>query len=149
MLPSRSRGAFFVGVFTVASAFVMGGVFLALGAQIARDLVGSDNALLTGLALATWPVAGIPAAMLARLLSTRSAALLGGVFAAAGSLLLLSAGADRSLGILLASSTISGLGYGLMFSAGFGLVSAAASLGRTTIVSPHEPLDPAPGSQSE
>ncbi|WP_159500120.1 MFS transporter [Microbacterium sp. 18062] len=127
-LPSRSRGTFFVGALTVASAFIMGGVFLALGAQIARDLVGSDNALLTGAVLATWPIAGIPAAVIARRVSARSAALGGGVLAAVGSLMLLPAGSDRSLGLFLAASIISGLGYGLLFSSGFGKVSASATV---------------------
>lgn len=129
-LPSRPRGPFFVGVFTVACAFVMGGVFLALGAQIARDLVGSDNAFLAALSLATWPVAGIPAAMVARRLGARGAALPGGVLAATGSLLLLPAGSGQSLGLFLAASITSGLGYGLLFSSGFGTVVASATTTR-------------------
>lgn len=130
-LPERPlRAGFFVGLLTIASAFVMGGVFLALGAQIARDVVGSDNALLTALTLATWPVMGIPASLLARRFPAAPSAVLGGLLAAAGSLLLLPAGAGRSLGLFLAASVLSGFGYGLLFSSGFARVTGAATAAR-------------------
>ena len=126
-VPARSRRTFLIGVLTVSGAFAVGGVVLALGAQVARDVVGSDSALLTSIALAAWPAAGVPAAILARHLGRRRAALLGGAVAAIGSLLLLPAGTERSLLWFLAASVSSGAGYGLLFTSGFASVSAVAT----------------------
>lgn len=125
-VPVAGRRPFVLGTGTVLSAFVMGGVFLALGAQIAKELVGSQNAFITSLALASWPLAGVPAAFVANRIRVRTASLIGGAAAAVGSVLLLPAAAHHSFTMFLVSSVVSGFGYGLMFSAGFSLVSAAA-----------------------
>lgn len=125
-VPAVHRREFVIGTGTILSAFVMGGVFLALGSQIAKELVGSQNAFITSLALATWPLAGVPASLAANRLSARSASLAGGVAAAVGSLLLLPAAGFHSLSLFLVAGVLSGFGYGLLFSAGFSLVSAAA-----------------------
>lgn len=124
--PETRRTAFFIGCGTLAAAFMMGGVFLSLGAQIARDLTGAGNAFLVATALSTWPLVGVPAAFLARRVAPRTAAVLGGPLAAFGSLALLPAALTTSLPIFFLSCAASGFGYGLLFYAGVGVVSANA-----------------------
>jgi predicted MFS family arabinose efflux permease len=129
-VPAGDRRGFGTGTAAVTVAFVTGAVFLALGAQIIRDLVGTADALLAALTLATWPLVVVPTTLLARRMRTAAAVRLGGAVAAAGMALLLVAGIVDALAVFLAAAVVSGVGYGFLMYGGLGLVTTAADAGR-------------------
>ena len=104
----------------------MGAIFLALGAQIARDLVRSDNAFIDGAIISLSAVAIGVVAVLARPMRPRLAVTLGPVLATAGLGLLVVAGLAHSLPAFIVASLVAGAGYSLLFSGGLGLVTASA-----------------------
>lgn len=125
-LPTANRGSFWLGVVSISVAFVMGAVILAVGAQIAGDLVGADNALLAALPLASWAVAILPASMWAQRREPHRASLVGGVLAVFGLAAMMLAAGYGSLAVFVLATIISGASYGLMFYGGIGLVNEAA-----------------------
>lgn len=125
-MPREERGAFTAGTLGISAAYAMGAIFLALGAQIARDLVRSDNAFLDGAIISLSAVTIGVVAVMARPLSPRMAVTLGPVLAIVGLGLLIVAGLDHSLPAFIASSLVAGAGYSLMFSGGLGLVTSSA-----------------------
>lgn len=125
-MPREERAAFTAGTLGISAAYAMGAIFLALGAQIARDLVRSDNAFLDGAIISLSAVTIGAVAVLARPLRPRAAVTLGPVLAIVGLGLLIVAGLDHSLPAFIASSLVAGAGYSLMFSGGLGLVTSSA-----------------------
>ncbi|RZS68238.1 putative MFS family arabinose efflux permease [Agromyces ramosus] len=125
-MPREERAAFAAGTLGISAAYAMGAIFLALGAQIARDLVRSDNAFLDGAIIALSAVTIGAVAVFARPLRPRAAVTLGPVLAVVGLGLLIVAGLDHSLPAFIASSLVAGAGYSLMFSGGLGLVTSSA-----------------------
>ncbi len=122
-VPRGIRTAFAVGTTALVASFAMGAVFLSLGAQIAEDVIGTQDAFLAGAVISTWALIIIAAAGLARRLPPRTSTVVGGVASVVGLLLLLPAGSATSLGLFLASSLVSGTGYGLLFLGGLGLLN--------------------------
>jgi MFS family permease len=129
-VPGEGRRGFLVGTIAVAVAFVTGAVFLALGAQIIRELVSTANAFHAAATLATWPLVVVPTTLLARRMRADDAVRLGGAVAAVGLALLLPAGVSDSLALFLGSAVVSGVGYGLLMYGGLGLVTTSAESGR-------------------
>jgi predicted MFS family arabinose efflux permease len=125
-LPTVNRGSFWLGVVSISVGFVMGAVILAVGAQIARDLVGAENALLAALPLASWAVAILPASMQAQRREPHQASLIGGVLAVFGLAAMMLAAGYESLAVFVLATIVSGASYGLMFYGGIGLVNEAA-----------------------
>ena len=110
----------------VTSGYALGAVMLSLGAHVARELIGSNNALVNGAAIALFAiVAGIVAMPAKRLTSTR-AMMLGGIATTAGMALLAWAASGHSLAIFLASAVAAGSGYSLLYTGGLGLINATA-----------------------
>jgi hypothetical protein len=62
-----------------ASGYLIGGLTMPLGAQIAHDLVGSDNAFVNGVAIALFVVAAGVLAEPGKRLTPRAAITVGGV----------------------------------------------------------------------
>ncbi|MET0784023.1 MAG: MFS transporter [Leifsonia flava] len=125
-MPLGERPAFLAGALGISAAYAMGAIFLALGAQIARDLVRSDNAFIDGAIISLSAVAIGVVAVLARPMRPRLAVTLGPVLATAGLGLLIVAGLAHSLPAFIVASLVAGAGYSLMFSGGLGLVTASA-----------------------
>jgi MFS family permease len=110
----------------VTSGYALGAVMLSLGAQVARELIGSGNSLVNGAAIALFAiVAGAVAMPAKRLPSTRSM-VLGGVATAAGMMLLAWSATSHSLWIFLGSAVAAGSGYSLLYTGGLGLINANA-----------------------
>jgi fucose permease len=105
-------------------------VFLALGAQIIRDVVGTADAFQAAATLATWPLVVVPTTFVARRMGSNGAVQLGGAVAAVGLALLVPAGVADSLALFLGSAVLSGVGYGFLMYGGLGLVTAAAATGQ-------------------
>jgi MFS family permease len=125
-MPRDERPSFIAGTLAVSAAYAMGAIFLALGAQIARDLVRSDDAFVDGAVISLSAVAIGVVAVAARRLRPRLAVTLGPVLALVGLGLLIVAGLGHSLPAFIASSLVAGAGYSLMFAGGLGLVTASA-----------------------
>lgn len=125
LIPAVQRESFVVGTASVTVAFITGAVFLALGAQVLHELVGTTNAFVAAAALATWPVIIVPTTLAAQRFAPRVSTTIGGSIAAAGILLLLLSGITDSLALFLASALTSGTGYGLLVYGGLGLVTSS------------------------
>ena len=125
-IPAGVRIPFTAGTLGISTAYALGAVYLALGAQIARDLVGSTNALVSGAIISVSAVVIGVVAVAARRLAPRIAVTVGPVLVLVALLLLDYAGVLQSLPLFLGSSVIGGAGYSLMFAGGLGLITAAA-----------------------
>jgi MFS family permease len=84
-LPAGAGTVFWSGALAIGGAYAMGAIYLALGAQVARDLVGSDDAFVGGAVISVSAAAIGVVAVLARKLSPRLAVTIGPTVAAAGS----------------------------------------------------------------
>ena len=125
-IPAGSQAMFWSGALGIAGAYAMGAIYLALGAQVARDLVGSADALVGGAIISLSAVSIGVVAVLTRRLTPRLAVTLGPVAASAGLGLLVLAGITHSLLFFLGSSLVGGAGYSLLFAGGLGLVTRSA-----------------------
>jgi MFS family permease len=110
----------------ILAGFSMGSLFLSLGAQIARDLIQTDNALVSGIIIAVTAIAIGFAAILGRGLDSRRAIVWGGLAAAVGMVVLMLSASLASVVLFFASSLLSGVGYGLLFLGGLGLANRFA-----------------------
>lgn len=125
-VPRGMRRDFAAGTLAVSAAFAMGALFLALGAQIARDLIASDDAFVNGAVISISAVVIGVTGIASRGVVPRTALTIGSAGLLIGLFLLIAAGATHSIGFFIAASVISGIGYGLMFSGGLGLITRSA-----------------------
>jgi MFS family permease len=125
-IPKRLRNVFAVATAAVATAYTHGVLILSLGSQVARDLVGSPNALVNGAALSLFAIASAVVGIGARRLRPRAAMTGGAVASALGMVLLAAAVAHHHLPVFLAATAISGAGYSLLFFGGLETINSAA-----------------------
>src|SRR5712672_2794797 len=86
-LPSIPRGIrkiFAVSAIAADTGYVIGGLMMSLGAQIAHDLVGSDNVLVNGVAIALFALAAGAVAVPGKRLTPPGAIIVGGLSAIVG-----------------------------------------------------------------
>jgi MFS family permease len=126
VIPKNLRTAFAVAATAITSAYTHGVLILSLGAQVARDLVGSPNALVNGAALSLFAIASAVVGIGARRLQPRTAMIGGAAASTAGMALLAAAVAHHHLPIFLAATAISGAGYSLLFFGGLEKINGAA-----------------------
>ena len=132
-LPSIPRGIrkiFAASSIAAATGYVIGGLMMSLGAQIAHDLVGSDNVLVNGVAIALFAVAAGVVTIPGRRLTSRVAITVGAISSILGTGLLALATARHALPIFVAAATAGGMGFSLMYSGGLGLINANAPADR-------------------
>jgi MFS family permease len=127
MIPAAARTRFTAGALGIAAAYSMGAIYLALGAQIARDLLRSGNTLVDGALIALSAVAIGAVAIAARRLPARTALLAGPILATVGLGALIAAGSHQSIALFVLSSVVGGAGYALLFSGGLGAVNQSAA----------------------
>jgi MFS family permease len=125
-VPAGLRRAFAAGALGVSTAYAVGSVFLALGAQVARQLVQSSDAFVDGAILAISAVAIGVTAIVARPLAPRVALGTGPIAILLGMAALIAAGTAHSLWLFLASSVVVGVGYSLLYAGGLGIITATA-----------------------
>ena len=125
-IPRGLRGVFATAALAVTAAYTLGSVVLAMGAQIASQLVGSDNVLVTGAMLSVSAVVIGVVAVVARRLPSRSLVIGGTVASVVGLGLLTLSAATHSLAVFLAASALAGAGYSLNFLGGLTLVNTFA-----------------------
>ena len=126
VIPNHLRNAFAVAATAVTSAYTHGVLILSLGGEVARDLVGSPNALVNGAALSLFAIASAVVGIGARSLQPRTAMIGGAAASAAGMALLAAAVARHHLPVFLAATAISGAGYSLLFFGGLATINSAA-----------------------
>lgn len=127
-IPRAIARPFVAGALALASSLSIGSVFLALGAQIAHDLVRSDNAFVDGAIISISAVVIGVVAVLTRKVSPRTMLAFGPFTTLIGLGLLVGAGMFHSLPLFIASSVVGGAGYSLLFSGGLGLLTQTAPL---------------------
>jgi predicted MFS family arabinose efflux permease len=124
-VPASVRGPFVVAVLAVTSAYSIGGLFFALGPQLAGQVFETGNHVVTGISL--FLLTGVGA--LAQLAYGRRAAWLavaiGSVALAAGVALIALSASEDSAAPLLIGSVIGGAGFGLAFLGALRNLSAA------------------------
>jgi len=125
-VPRGLRTVFSVSSLSIAAGFSMGALLLSLGSQIAKDLIGTSNALVAGSVLSVSAVLIGITAILARRLEPLVSTIVGGVLTAAGMGLLSLSAALHSLPVFLAASIVAGTGYGMLFLGGLGLTNRHA-----------------------
>ncbi|TFD88514.1 MFS transporter [Cryobacterium lactosi] len=125
-VPVGLRGVVTVSALAITTAFAVGAVLLSLGAQISVDLIHSDNALVSGLVLAITPVVIGITALAARRMPARLAIGLGGLAMASAVALLVLSASTASLPVFAVTSVSAGVGYGLLFLGGLGLLNRHA-----------------------
>jgi MFS family permease len=125
-IPRGIREIFAASALAAASGYAIGGLMMSLGAQIVQDLVGSDNGLVNGVAIALFAVAAGVVSVPGKRLTPRVAITVGGASAIAGTALLALSTARHSLPIFVAAAAAGGIGFSLMYSGGLSLINANA-----------------------
>jgi predicted MFS family arabinose efflux permease len=125
-VPVGVRRAFVAGALGISTAYTVGSVFLALGAQVAADLLRSSNALLNGSVIAISAVAIGVVAILARRVPPRVALGVGPAAILLGMGALVLAGVAQSMPLFVVASVFTGGGYSLLYAGGLGIIAASA-----------------------
>jgi MFS family permease len=121
-VPKGSGRIFLVSAFAVASGLWLGSIILSLGAQIAKDLIHSDNALVQGLILAVSSAVIGVVALFFRPVPPRWSVLIAGISCTIAILLFIPAATLHSMPVYIVSQVFGGsaLGFGLL--GGIGLI---------------------------
>jgi MFS family permease len=120
------RGLYVASALAVTTAYAFGSVFLALGAQIVRDLVGTGNIFVIGLLLAIFSAATGVTAIVGRRFPASRLVPPGAVLTLVDLALLELAATAHSLPLFVATTIVGGTAYGLLFSGGLGLINTHA-----------------------
>jgi MFS family permease len=121
-----TRLLYLAAALAVTGAYAFGSVFLALGASIVRDLVGTGNIFVIGLLLAIFSVATGITAIVGRRFPAQRLVPLGAVLTLVDLGLLELAATGHSVPLFIATTIAGGTAYGLLFSGGLGLIAAHA-----------------------
>ena len=127
VIPRGSRGIFAAGSIAFASSFVLGSLVLPLGAKIAHQLAGSDNALVTGALLSVFAISIAVTALLAKRLDSWTAVMLGAVFSAGAVWLFVVTGTTHSIVVFFLASACAGIGYSFDFAGGLTILNRYAA----------------------
>jgi MFS family permease len=125
-VPAGVRRAFAAGALGISTAYAVGSVFLALGAQVAADLLHSSNALLNGSVIAISAIAIGVVAIVARRMPPRLALGVGPAAILLGMASLVTAGLTQSMPMFVVASVLTGGGYSLLYAGGLGIITATA-----------------------
>lgn len=125
-VPRDIRGVVLTASLGAATSFAVGAVLISLGAQLIKDVLHTDNALVAGLVLAISSVVGGAVSIAARNLSPRVAVASGGILGAVAIGLLIASADLSSLPLFIVTSVIFGAAYGLLFLGSLGLINRYA-----------------------
>jgi MFS family permease len=127
IIPRGNRGIFAAGSIAFASSFVLGSLVLPLGAKIAHQLAGSDNALITGALLSVFAVSIAVTALLAKRLDSWTTVVLGAIFSAGAVWLFVVTGTTHSIAVFFVASACAGIGYSFDFASGLTILNRYAA----------------------
>jgi hypothetical protein len=126
VVPKGLGGVVVASSLAIGAGFAMGSLFLSLGSSIAKNLIKTDNAFVAGSVIAISAVVIGVTAILSRRLAPRTAIVFGGLGLTVGMGLLVASAVTASLATFVAASVASGIGYGMLFLGGLGLVNRHA-----------------------
>jgi len=125
-IPHGMGRPFAISAIAVTAGYSLGAVVLSLGAQIARDLIGSGNAFVNGAAIALLAVVAGVVTFLAKRLVAHTSIVAGGLTSTASMALLVLSASQHSLAAFLAAVAAAGAAYSLLFLGGLTLINASA-----------------------
>jgi predicted MFS family arabinose efflux permease len=128
VIPKGLRLVFATATTAVTAGYVSGGLVLALGSQIAHDLVNSGNALINGAAIALLPLMMGSVGILGKQISNLPAIVAGGIASTISMLLLVLSVTVHALSIFLIAIATAGAGCSLLFLGGLNLIMASAQV---------------------
>lgn len=126
-IPKGLWGIYLLAALAVGIGFAYGGIFLSLGAQIARDVVGTKDILVIGMVLSILSLLIAVGATIAGRLSPLPSIRIGTVLIVSTLVLLVMASEMHSFILFVISSITGGLGYGFTVTGGIGLAAMYAS----------------------
>lgn len=126
-IPKGLWGIYLLAALAVGIGFAYGGIFLSLGAQIARDVVGTKDILVIGMVLSILSLLIAVGATIAGRLSPLSSIRIGTVLIVSTLVVLVMASEMHSFILFVISSITGGLGYGFSVTGGIGLAAMYAS----------------------
>ncbi|QFY63135.1 MFS transporter (plasmid) [Rhizobium grahamii] len=125
-IPNGLFATFVTATAAVTSSYVLGSMTLSLGAQVAKDVVSSSNALVNGGTIALFALASAVATAPARGQSATRVLLAGAVIAAISATLLATATVTHSLAVYTVAQVGSGSAYSLLLLGGLSLINTHA-----------------------
>ena len=125
-VPQGIRALYVASALAVTTAYAFGSVYLALGAQIAHQLIGTANVFVIGLVLAIMSMTIGVSAIAGRRFQAGRLVLVGAVATLVDLAVLETAAQLHSLPLFMAATVLGGISYGLLFSGGLGLITAHA-----------------------
>ncbi|WP_186445570.1 MFS transporter [Paenibacillus cremeus] len=125
-VPQGLWGVYALAALAVGAGFANGAVFLSLGAQIARDVVGTQDILVIGTVLSISYLLAAVSATIAGRLGPITSIRAGMVSILLGTVLLVTAAEIHSFILFISSSVLGGLAFGFSASGGIGLAAMNA-----------------------
>ena len=125
-VPRSIQLAFAASAMAVTAGYALGAILLSVGTAIARELIGSNNALVNGAALAVFALVSGGVALLAKPLPARINIVAGAAASAIGMGLLMAAARSHSLALFLPALAAAGASYSFLVLGGLTLVNAHA-----------------------
>jgi MFS family permease len=125
-VPAQMRKTFLIGCLGVLAAWSVGGLYLALGGSLAKELLHINNHLVAGIVILSVQGVGGLSQLAFTKLSGRSASMVGCVALAAGIAMVAASVFLTSAVLFLAGDMVTGVGFGLAFMGGTRLVTQAA-----------------------
>ncbi|AHH95884.1 MFS transporter [Kutzneria viridogrisea] len=125
-IPASMRGQFVLGCLGVLAAWSVGGLYLGLGGNLAKELLHINNHLVAGLVILTVQGVGGLSQLACTKLPARTASVLGCVALITGMALVACSVLFTSAVLFLLGDAVTGVGFGLAFMGGTRLVTQAA-----------------------
>ena len=125
-IPNGLFATFVTATAAVTASYVLGAMTLSLGAQVARDVIASQNALVNGGTIALFAISSAIATIPARGAKPSRVMLVGSATAILSSGLLALAAILHSLVFYTVAQIGSGMAYSLLLLGGLSLINAAA-----------------------
>ncbi|WP_448058677.1 MFS transporter [Cellulomonas hominis] len=126
-VPRRIRGIYVTAALAVTAGYAIGAVLLSLGAQVAKQLIGTQNALVAAAVLAINATVIGTVAILARGVPARRSIVGGGTAAVLGLGTLVLSAEQHSFVLFLIASLLTGAAYSLLFLGGLTLINDHAA----------------------
>lgn len=125
-IPRSLMRIFILSALAGMTSYATGAIMISMGAQIAKDLIGSSNTLVNGAAIALMALATGVVGVMAGRWPARQALQVGGLLSVLGLGLLAWSVSGGGLMVFLAAVVAVGASYGLLFLGGLNLLNACA-----------------------
>jgi MFS family permease len=120
-IPPGQWGLYALAALAIGTGFANGAVFLSLGAQIARDVIGTNDILVIGTVLSIAYLLGAVSATIAGRMGPRTSIRAGMISVFLTVIMLVTASELHSFVLFVIAAILGGLGYGFSAAGGIGL----------------------------